>query len=1160
MSSTPPTGGRLLVEPLEARIAPTGLTALANDPNDPAVASASNYVTYHTAPAAGKLGFVPASHYLGASAPANLYAIALSGDGSVNSANQSTGDALLIFNSTTGFNLTTPSLQAANKTLVAFFQDTNGDGQVQANELVGLALTKQSSVNVNGNVNGDIVTNLSKDGTTINLTSVGKPGFAIDGLQINGNVTGNILAGGNINNVDIIGTVGYVLAGSATNNVHYNFTGNTGATTGTIAEPGFAPLKPGASISNLTINALTPGHTIHAGDGGIGGVGGSVTSLLILNETGAMNVIAGNGGVGTSTIKGGVGGDISLVTIVGVADTIGNQLISLHAGNGGADDAFKGGVGGSIDGVGTSFNQGFDSTTISSTSPGGTVSPDLLTQNFILHAGDGGSGLRGGRGGDVTSSSIFSAAPDDGIVTNGVANAEIQIIAGAGGQPISTTAGHGGKGGNVAQVFAEDQNPDVTNADHSITDATDSVLVQAGNGVAGKDGGNLNAITLLGAQITANAGNGGSGILTGGPGGSLDTITISSLPTLFTHQLTLNAGSGGASQQGPGGDGGSINMVTMLDSDLNLLNINTATSGGVRAGDGGAGSKGVGGAGGGLTNIQLTDSDYSGQFATVTVRSGAGGGGYLGGGAGGDIGNSTSPVQMFGSNFSFAVTAGNGGTVLPGGSGAGGNGGSLDTVGFSSAASVDPISVGSAITSALTPNYTEQFGTATAGRGGDGTNHGGAGGSLSAVDLRASYDLILTAGTGGAGGVSAGGAGGSIVSSAGVSLGGAVSVIAGPGSTSGSLAADGGGISGVIVSAQTNITMTAGKGGVGGNGGDITGSGTTPNPLYVDFAGQSTSNFGNVTITAGSGTSANGVAGAGGSVTNFTGSIGLGGSGDFNNFDPHTTAIIAGAGGGGSGQTASGAGGTVSSLQLTGNNLTDLDSQQIVTIDGGAAGMGTSAKRGGAGGDVSTSTLYNLDTGTVIQHVAAGDGANGVNRGGIGGTVSQIHVGRPGDTVADIGVRSGAAFGYGPGDAGGLFAGVGGTGKKSTGVNGDVTDITANAISSIVAGKTSTIHLVDNVNNIFLEGSTVVAVNADGSISNFDTANIVGSVENPTAAGATTFHTGDGLVAATNFTSNVDFTPEAILTFNGGKLEFTDYQLLQAPPYYTTTIPVAYAL
>ncbi len=1141
MSSTPPPGGRLLVEPLEARIAPTGLTALANDPNDPNATSNSNYVTYHTAPTAAHLGFVPASQYLGPSAPANLYAIKMTGDGSGN------GDKLLIFNGTTGFNPNSPSLQAGDKTLIAFFRDTNNDGQVQTNELVGISLTKRSAVSVFGNVNGDIVTNLSKDGNTVNLTSVGKPGFAIASLNITGNVNGNILAGGNINNVTVGGTVGYVLAGTATNNVGYNFTGDTGATTGTVTEGAFPLLKPGASIIGLTATSIVPGHSIHAGNGGLGAVGGDVDSVRITADTGAFNIVSGDGGFGNSTYKGGAGGNISGVTVMGLAGTFNNQLIDLQAGAGGENDVFRGGTGGSITGVATSFDS-FDPTTST-----GSLSADLLTQNILLHAGDGGTGLRGGRGGDVTGSDLYSAAPDDGVVTAAGANAEIQVVAGHGGAPSINGLGHGGAGGNVSGVFAEDLD---TNADGF----TSSVLVQGGDGGVGRGGGSVSTINLLGSRLIVNGGNGGDGVGTssGGTGGSLDHITINNLTNLFTHQLTLNGGSGGSSQTGSGGAGGNIDTVGMLDSDLSLLSVNDGNHA-----NGGTGGGGAGGAGGSVTNFQITDSDLGGQLANVAVRSGAGGNGQLGGGVGGDIGS----FQMFGVNFKYTVTAGTGGSVTNGGSGAGGDGGSLNTVGFSSVGNVEQIFTGDSIASALGANYAVQSGTATAGQGGNGTTLGGVGGSLTTVDLRASYDVALVAGNGGTGGSSTGGDGGSVSTSAGISLGGAVSVLAGNGAGAGSFAANGGSITTVIASAQTNVTMTAGNGGVGGNGGDITGSGTTPNPLYLNAGltssgafDQPTSNFGNVTITAGAGSVSGGVAGTGGSVTVFTGSIGLGGSGDLTNSTTHTTSITAGAGGGGNGDTASGAGGIVNQLQLSGNN-SDLGSGQVLTIDGGAAGQATAAKKGAAGGSVTNATIFNLDTGTVVQHIAAGDGANAVKKGGAGGSISEIHVGRPGDTVADIGVRSGVAYGYGPGLAGGLFTGVGGTGNKLIGANGDVTNITANAISSIVAGKGSTIHLANTVDGIDLEGNAATVANADGSFTNFDTANLVGSVQNPDAPGASTFKAGDGLIAALNLTSNRDFTPEALLTVNAsGALVFSDLRQPTEAPVISTNIPVTASL
>ncbi len=1185
MSSTPPSGGRLLVEPLEARIAPTGLTAIANDPINSG--SAANYVTYGTQPSANHLGFVPATTYLGAGAPANLFAIKLTGDGSVDSTGLSTGDKLLIFNSTTGFNPSFPSLQATDKTLIAFFQDRNGDGQVQSNELVGISLTKNSGANINGNVYGDIVTNLFKDGSAINLSTVYKPSYTIAGLNINGNVFsditattfGNILGGGNINNVSVR-MVGNVLAGTATDGHTYNFTGNPGVVTGTIAEGAFKAGKVGASITGLNVNMFAPGGTVHAGDGGLGAVGGGVADLTVLADTAGFNVIAGNGGIGTDTFKGGVGGQISDVTVVGVAGAVNNSLINFHAGNGGEDDAFKGGTGGSISGVATNFSTGFN--TDSNT---GTLSPDFLTQNIIAHAGDGGVGLKGGKGGDVVSSSIFSAAPDDTAVVNGLANPEIQVIAGHGGLPIAADQGHGGKGGNISLVNAQDQFTDVTTLIGTTTTtvfATDSVLVQAGDGAAGKDGGSVSNVNVLGAEVVINAGNGGDGINSGGPGGSLQTVNILNLSNLFTHELTLNAGSGGASSAGSGGVGGSINTVSMLDSDL--FNIPANPNNGLLAqsglvinsgthGNGGTGSNGVGGAGGQIMSVQLQDSNASGGFATVAVRSGAGGNGSLGGGDGGGIGTSTAPVQMFGLNFSYTVTAGVGGTVLPGGTGAGGMGGSLDTVGFSNVPNADTMAVGVAISTALGGNYGALTGVATAGGGGAGTTQGGAGGGLSGVDLRAGFDIAMTAGDGGTGGTGSAGAGGAVAASAGVSLGGAVSIVAGNAAGGGSFSADGGTITGAIASAQTNVVMTAGNGGVGGNGGSIVSSGTTNNPLYVDptftaLGGEvdlPTSNFGNVTITAGNGSSANGVAGVGGSVTAFNGSIGLGGAGDFSNFNSHLTKITAGNGGGGVGQTASGAGGSVTSLQLTGNNLVDIFGQQFVTVDGGDAISATAAKRGAAGGDVSTATIFNLDAGTVVQHLAAGDGASALKRGGAGGSLTEIHVGRAGDLVADIGLRSGAAFGYAVGGAGGLFAGVGGTGSKSIGVNGDVTNVTAAAVSSIVAldkANPGVIHLANVVDGIDLAGNTPPVANADGSFTNFDTAILVGSIQDPTAAGASTFKPGDGLVAATNFTSNRDFFPEAILTYNtAGVLQFFD---LREPntdnPVVTTTIPFSFAI
>lgn len=60
-------------------------------------------------------------------------------------------------------------------------------------------------------------------------------------------------------------------------------------------------------------------------------------------------------------------------------------------------------------------------------------------------------------------------------------------------------------------------------------------------------------------------------------------------------------------------------------------------------------------------------------------------------------------------------------------------------------------------------------------------------------------------------------------------------------------------------------------------------------------------------------------------------------------------------------------------------------------------------------------------------------------------------------------------------------------------------------------------------------------------------------MQNPTAAGASAFKPGDGLIAAANFTGNRDFAPEALLTLDSnGKRMLVDYQEPNQTPVVTT--------
>jgi hypothetical protein len=103
---------------------------------------------------------------------------------------------------------------------------------------------------------------------------------------------------------------------------------------------------------------------------------------------------------------------------------------------------------------------------------------------------------------------------------------------------------------------------------------------------------------------------------------------------------------------------------------------------------------------------------------------------------------------------------------------------------------------------------------------------------------------------------------------------------------------------------------------------------------------------------------------------------------------------------------------------------------------------------------------------------------------------------------------------------GGLFAGSGGAGFKR-GLAGNVTNISADGIASIVAGRPNTgevvteAYLANVVGNIVLNGSADSVVDATGRYLNWDNgsalldkANILGGVVNPNVAGANTFDAG----------------------------------------------------
>ena len=374
----------------------------------------------------------------------------------------------------------------------------------------------------------------------------------------------------------------------------------------------------------------------------------------------------------------------------------------------------------------------------------------------------------------------------------------------------------------------------------------------------------------------------------------------------------------------------------------------------------------------------------------------------------------------------------------------------------------------------------DPHGSLSSGAGGIGNlqGAGGAGGNILLSSVVAPGNVHLTAGHGGSGGATgAAGAGGTM--SGGLNGDGALSAIgsasltAGDAGATGGKAGAGGSISLANIQAFSDISFIAGNGTAGGAGGSITGSGFSG--AYQ--AGAFSPSSGNLLIQAGAGgSSPAGKGGAGGSISTLTGFVS---NGEFDGFGAFTNRLAAGPGG--DGASKGGAGGSLNGVNIFGGGGFNV----TLFMDAGDAGNATTAKVGAAGGSISNigvgtqagfDPIFSLDPGTNFHHLSAGNGGNTTlssGKGGPGGSVTGVHVN------AAIGARTGKAFGFDLGGMGGISAGAGGTGGSVTahGLAGNVTNISADAIASIVAGHLKQgdglfqANLVNTVDGIILNGT-----------------------------------------------------------------------------------------
>jgi hypothetical protein len=965
------------------------------------------------------------------------------------------------------------------------------------------------------------------------------------------------------------------VAGSVRGDIVGNFAG--GAVSDTLQAPGRAP-----SIVSLAIGGSVDGSIIGAGNFNRVSVTGSVTAITTASD-GLLTYNLGGGPVllaAFAPASGIAGGSINNVTVA--------QAVLIQAGNGGAggaggsifnldvtDDfdgiqvlAGHGGPGSTRGGVGGSVTDAIIYGMADLTSPvgpvpsvkmfagdggssagtagsGGTISkiyvgyepigkvvtpsPFAPSLEVQLVGGKGGNGVVGGAGGRVDSVFVSVKTMDIG----GTLRDEIVVAGGAGGD--GTT--RNGAGGAVNNVTAQNLYFNLANPSLDV----DSLYIKGGDAGGGSGvgaaGGGVTNVRLMADLVKIHGGKGSDSLTTGGAGGAVTNATLLFTESERVQALDVLAGAGGASANGRGGAGGSVASLAASLTDF------SSTPFGLSKIHSGAGGDGVtGGVGGTLINVRIFEPAKSLDAGDIEFRGGQGGDGSTAGGAGGRI----NALTFIGWATSPSVFAGAGGDAL---NGRAGIGGALSSISLKSEITVGTLQ-------------------AVAGNGGSSlgaSGAGGAGGALSSVNVQGSSAVLLRGGTGGSGVLSVG-AGGSIISGASVSTklsSGPVAIEAGhAGVASGpsTRAAAGGFLRSVVAVGSADITIAAGNGSAGGAGGSIANAGWYRGVFdnMGALAGVAAPE-GAVSVRAGSGSALGGASGAGGSISGAAG---------FSSGDATKTTIIAAGDG-------SGAGGGIGSRPTAGGSVTNVllyGGQSAVEIFAGHGGSAV-ASAGGAGGSVSR---VSAAEGVNFQAIAAGDGGTGT-RGGQGGSVSQVNV------FGDIGKRSGADFGIDT--MGGIFAGEGGSGT-TPGRAGSVTNVTAAAISSIVAGRPTAataadFSLVTLADRIFLRGlaapttdridtanlgtgafTSVTAPaqppslgfpNGKPATVDFSIANLVGAVKEPFVPGANVFKTKlgpvaspetpwilgttapvDGLVAAVTFGPNKNFRPQALLTVAPG--------------------------
>lgn len=865
------------------------------------------------------------------------------------------------------------------------------------------------------------------NGSTINISALSDMTFS-GAFTVRGGAGGSGATSGNGGHITVI-NVGTSAGNGGTAGV-----GGGGGSSGSVSLTSLSLIGSSMSISggnggngggggNGGSVYVLGGAGITAGSGaagGNGGNGGSVQSVSLditadLKLTGALNIQTGNGGSGSA---GGQGGNVA----AGV-----NFIVSAGGGGGGGGGA-SGGAIGSIDiSGGTIAVDGATMITTGNGGSGGGGGPGGGFVNYlgaIGHAGAGGAGGAGGMGGSITSPVSLSA-----VSSMSVQN--VSLITGNGGDGGEGRYGGYGRGTGGDGGFGGAGGSGGTGAVLQLSVSNGNLVAgaltsKAGNGGAGNSGG-TGGSNILGLIAFSPAGRGGDGGA-GGSGGTAGGIALSApTGTITTGAISIAGGNGGTS--GAGFDGG------------------LAIGPGPRAGNGGDG--GVGGNGGntGLAFVTGTASialQAAGAITAGAISLAAGSGGDAGGGGTGQVGiseggeggdggrggnggttgdisiASTSGSITTGSLTLTAYKGGAGGAGGPNGpgavvqnagsGGAGGSGGSTGNIQLTAASKLTvsgSIFLTAGAGGAGNNGASDKTQAPTSGNGGNGGT-GGVGGNTGSVTLTAGTDLsvtnliYLTAGGGGLGGD--GGSGGTALNGG---YGGSAGN-GGAGGQTGNLSLSGGN----SVRLWSDATVRGGSGGNGGAGGNG-GGGSGGRSGGAGGTGGLGGNAGSISLTSANGSLVTAnllqIGGAGGNGGNAGGGgNGLGGGDGING-------------------AAAGNGGSVGSIALS---AATSDTTGALVATGGVGGTGGNGGKGGNG-------------------VVSGNGGNG-GAGGTGGSIGAMTI-TSGTGIAIQGIVE--MFGGGGGLGGGGAAGgdgaagsVGGTGGNGGG-GGNVGTVTLSSAS-----------------------------------------------------------------------------------------------------------------